>query len=580
MIKSTHSKLRIEKREVDSKFDNLGDGLPEFLRGIFLGRGISRKKELDRSLARLPLLDGFKGLGESVRLLEEALNNQENILIVGDYDADGATSTALAMLSLGAMGFKHVGFIVPDRFKYGYGLTPKIVELAKLRKPDLIVTVDNGISSIDGVMAAKNAGIKVLITDHHLPGLELPSADAILNPNQYGCSFPCKNLAGVGVVFYLLSALRARLRDTGWFSTNDIDIPNMADWLDLVALGTVADVVPLDHTNRILVHQGLLRIRSGKLRPGLKALLDLADKDLKKIVASDLGFSAGPRLNAAGRMDDMSIGIACLIENEPGAAREYALQLDQLNCQRRAVETDMQKEGLAILGRLQMDQKSLPWGLCLFDKDWHIGVVGLLASRIKDKIHRPVIVFADAGNEYKGSARSIPGLHIRDALEVIATANPKLISKFGGHAMAAGLSIKASDYIAFSMAFDEEVMRQLTPFDLENKVLIDGELTSEELSLKNGLLLRDSGPWGQQFSEPLFKGRFFLISQHIVGKNHLKLKLSVDGKQDKQLDAIAFNVDLNVWPDYKNKQVEVVYKLNINSWQGSESLQLMIEHFA
>jgi single-stranded-DNA-specific exonuclease len=580
LIKSTHSKLRIEKREIDSKFDDLGDELPEFLREIYLGRGISRKKELDHSLARLPLLDGFKGLEESVRLLEEALKNQENILIVGDYDADGATSTALAMLSLGAMGFKHVGFIVPDRFKYGYGLTPKIVELAKLRKPDLIVTVDNGISSIEGVIAAQDAGIKVLITDHHLPGLELPLADAVLNPNQHGCSFPCKNLAGVGVVFYLLSALRTRLRDTGWFAINDIDIPNMADWLDLVALGTVADVVPLDHTNRILVHQGLLRIRSGKLRPGLKALLDLADKDLKKLVASDLGFSAGPRLNAAGRMDDMSIGIACLIENEPGAAREYALQLDQLNCQRRAVETDMQKEGLAILGRLQMDQKSLPWGLCLFDKDWHIGVVGLLASRIKDKIHRPVIVFADAGNEYKGSARSIPGLHIRDALEVIATANPKLISKFGGHAMAAGLSIKASDYVAFSIAFDEEVKRQLTPFDLENKVLIDGELTSEELSLKNGLLLRDSGPWGQQFSEPLFKGRFFLISQHIVGKNHLKLKLSVDGKQDKQLDAIAFNVDLNVWPDYKNKQVEVVYKLNINSWQGSESLQLMIEHFA
>ena len=448
--------------------------MPSLLRKIYLGRQIFREEELDRSLAGLFLPNSLKGLEESIGLLEEALEQQQRVLIVGDFDTDGATSTALAMLALRAMGMKYVDFIVPNRFEFGYGLTPEIVDIAKQRNPDLIITVDNGISSIEGVIAAKEAEIKILITDHHLPGPQLPAADAILNPNQHGCDFPCKNLAGVGVVFYLLSALRRRLRETGWFEGNDIVPPNMAEWLDLVALGTVADVVPLDHTNRILVHQGLLRIRSGRSRPGLQALLALADKDPKKLVATDLGFIVGPRLNAAGRLDDMSIGIACLLENDPSTATEYALQLDQLNLERRKIEAGMQEEGVAILNHLEIDQKTLPWGLCLFDSNWHQGVIGLLASRIKDRVHRPVIIFADAGGnddtkEYKGSARSILGLHIRDALEAVATKHPGLVSKFGGHAMAAGLSINWTMHAIFNSRLKQACRKRGLQFSIISK---------------------------------------------------------------------------------------------------------------
>tara|TARA_B110000977_G_scaffold60426_1_gene82055 strand:+ start:424 stop:2184 length:1761 start_codon:yes stop_codon:yes gene_type:complete len=584
LIQPARIKPNIRHRQVDLELGHFDNKLPSLLRKIYLGRQIFREEELDRSLAGLFLPNSLKGLEESIGLLEEALEQQQRVLIVGDFDTDGATSTALAMLALRAMGMKYVDFIVPNRFEFGYGLTPEIVDIAKQRNPDLIITVDNGISSIEGVIAAKEAEIKILITDHHLPGPQLPAADAILNPNQHGCDFPCKNLAGVGVVFYLLSALRRRLRETGWFEGNDIVPPNMAEWLDLVALGTVADVVPLDHTNRILVHQGLLRIRSGRSRPGLQALLALADKDPKKLVATDLGFIVGPRLNAAGRLDDMSIGIACLLENDPSTATEYALQLDQLNLERRKIEAGMQEEGVAILNHLEIDQKTLPWGLCLFDSNWHQGVIGLLASRIKDRVHRPVIIFADAGGdddtkEYKGSARSILGLHIRDALEAVATKHPGLVSKFGGHAMAAGLSIKAKDYSTFSEAFDLEVRRQLTPSDLEAEIFVDGELTPEELNLQNGLLIRESGPWGQQFPEPLFQGTFYIASQRIVGEKHLKLLLSVDSNQRQLIDAIAFNVDMNSWPDEKKEKVQIVYKMDINFWQGRESLQLIVESF-
>jgi len=573
-----------KNREVNLKHNNFEDELSSLLKRIYLGRGVFNDEELDLSLKKLPLPNGFKGLKKSIALLEQALTQEQHVLIIGDFDVDGATSTALVILALRAMGLKNVDFIVPNRFKFGYGLTPGIVSLAKKSNPDLIITVDNGIASIDGVSAAKAAGIKVLITDHHLPGLQLPAADAILNPNQHGCDFPSKNLAGVGVAFYLLGALRSRLRDTGWFKKKSIVAPSMTQWLDLVALGTVADVVPFDHANRILVHQGLLRIRSGQLRPGIQALLDLAKKDHKRLIASDLGFTIGPRLNAAGRLDDMSIGIACLIENNPTIAKEYALQLDQLNHDRRKIEADMQEEGLATLDHINIDQKSLPWGICLFDSKWHQGVVGLLASRIKDRVHRPVIIFADAGvegaeKEYKGSARSIPGLHIRDVLESIATAHPELITKFGGHAMAAGLSLKSIDYAAFSQAFDIEVRRQLTPSDLESVVLLDGELTSEELSLENGLLIRESGPWGQHFPEPLFKGKFYIISQRIVGEKHLKLLLSLNDQGQQPIDAIAFNADMDFWLGPKKEKIDIAYKVDINFWQGRESLQLIVEFF-
>ena len=572
----------ITQRQIDPKLGQFSGSISPLLQRIYLGRGITSDEQLQRTLAKLPRPDALKGLSDGVALLEEALKQQQSVLIVGDFDADGATSTALTMLAMRAMGMQYIDFIVPNRFEFGYGLTPEIVALAQQRNPDLIITVDNGISSVSGVKAAKEAGIKVLITDHHLPGAVLPEADAILNPNQHGCDFPSKNLAGVGVVFYLLSALRSHLRETGWFETQNIIMPNMAEWLDLVALGTVADVVPLDQTNRVLVHQGLQRIRAGKTRLGIQALLDLAGKDRQRLVATDLGFTVGPRLNAAGRLDDMSIGIECLLETDPYLAREYAVQLDELNRDRRVIEADMQREGLAILDQLILDEEALPWGLCLFDADWHQGVVGLLASRIKDRIHRPVIAFADAGGEgdekeYKGSARSIPGLHIRDALDAVATGHPVLISKFGGHAMAAGLSLKAKHYPAFAEAFDAEVRRQLTPADLEAEIVTDGELSAEELSLETGHSLRESGPWGQHFPEPLFQGEFYIVQQRIVGEKHLKLLLAVDEQKQQLIDAIAFNVDTTIWPNPNTNKVQLVYKLDINVWQGRESVQLVVE---
>ena len=577
---------KIIQRKTDSIPHQFSDQIPPLLQRIYLGRGVTSDEQLERTLAKLPKPDSLKGLDAAVDLLANTLQSQQSILIVGDFDADGATSTVLTMLAMRSMGMQHIDFIVPNRFEYGYGLTPEIVELAQQHNPDLIITVDNGISSISGVEAAKAAGIKVLITDHHLPGAVLPVADAIVNPNQSGCDFPSKNLAGVGVVFYLLSALRSHLREQGWFVENNINEPNMAEWLDLVALGTVADVVALDQTNRVLVHQGLQRIRAGKTRPGIQALLDLAGKDRQRLVAADMGFSLGPRLNAAGRLDDMSIGIECLLAEDDFLAREHAVQLDELNRDRRVIEAEMQREGLAILDQLKLDEEELPWGLCLFDENWHQGVVGLLASRIKDRVHRPVIAFADAGGEtdgqrnvqeYKGSARSIPGLHIRDVLDAIATAQPGLISKFGGHAMAAGLSLEAKNFTAFQQAFDSEVKRQLTPEDLEAEIVTDGELTPEELTLKTGYLLRESGPWGQQFPEPLFQGEFYIVQQRIVGEKHLKLLLAVDENKQQLIDAIAFNVDTDTWPNPQLAKVSLVYKLDINVWQGRESVQLLVE---
>lgn len=583
---------KITQRITNLENSQFSDDIQPLLQRIYLGRGITSDEQLDRSLIKLPKPDNLKGLSEGVSLLAEALRKQQSVLIVGDFDADGATSTTLTLLAMRAMGMQNIDFIVPNRFEYGYGLTPEIVALAQQQSPDLIITVDNGISSMSGVKAAKEAGIKVLITDHHLPGTELPEADAILNPNQRNCEFPSKNLAGVGVVFYLLSALRGHLRKSGWFTENNLPEPNMAEWLDLVALGTVADVVPLDQTNRVLVHQGLQRIRAGKTCPGIQALLDLAGKDRQRLVAADMGFALGPRLNAAGRLDDMSIGIECLLANDDYLAREYAVQLDELNRDRRVIEAEMQREGLAILDQLNLngpneDESDLPWGLCLFDENWHQGVVGLLASRIKDRVHRPVIAFADASTmdsegkvedqEYKGSARSIPGLHIRDALEAVASSNPELISKFGGHAMAAGLSLKAVNYPAFAAAFDEEVKRRLTSADLEAEIATDGELATEQLNLETGYLLREAGPWGQHFPEPLFQGEFTIVQQRIVGEKHLKLLLAVDEQKQQLIDAIAFNVDTDVWPNQDADKIRLVYKLDINVWQGRESVQLMVE---
>ncbi len=570
---------KITRRSIDYEQINFSADISPLMQRIYAARGVYSDDELARQLNRLPHPRQMQGIDTAVDLLVEALRQQKRVLIVGDFDADGATSTALGVLALTAMGLRQIDYLVPNRFEYGYGLTPEIVALAAEKQPQLIVTVDNGISSVAGVAAAKKAGIDVLITDHHLPGRQLPQADAIVNPNQANCEFPGKNLAGVGVLFYLLSALRGKLRELNWFEDQGIAEPNLANWLDLVALGTVADVVPLDQLNRVLVYQGLQRIRVGKTRPGIQALLDLSGRKRERLVAADLGFAIGPRLNAAGRLDDMSIGIQCLLESDPSLAREYALQLDELNRDRRLIEADMQREALTILDQLHLDEEELPWGLCLFDTNWHQGVVGLLASRIKDRVHRPVIAFAeaDSGNEYKGSARSIPGLHIRDALDAVASRQPGLISKFGGHAMAAGLSIEAQNYPAFVEAFDAEVRRQLSKSDLEAEIFTDGELTTAEINLQTAQQLREGGPWGQHFPEPLFEGDFYLQQQRIVGANHLKMTLAIDADRQQLIDAIAFNVDTEQWPDHQRQKVRLIYKLDVNLWRGRESVQVLVE---
>jgi single-stranded-DNA-specific exonuclease len=559
--------------------EGLADSVHPRIQALYAARGITQPHQLSRSLKDIHSPNTLKGLEVAVVLLKHAVVAQKRILIVGDFDADGATSCALCVLVLKAMGVEWVNYLVPNRFEFGYGLTPEIVEVAKLQQPDLIITVDNGIASIDGVRCAKAAGISVVITDHHLPGDELPQADAIVNPNQRGCDFPSKNLAGVVVIFYVMAALRSALREDDWFTTMSIAEPNMADYLDLVALGTVADVVPLDHNNRILVYQGLQRIRSGKGRPGIKALIEIAGKSEQRLVASDFGFGLGPRLNAAGRLDDMSFGIECLMCPSESIAREMAIELDSLNKDRRAIETGMKNEAMALLEQLEVDNGTeISWGLCLYDAQWHQGVIGILASRIKEKYNRPVIVFANASDtEIKGSARSIAGFHIRDALDAVANANPGLLSKFGGHAMAAGLSLPKQNFVAFQQAFDTEVRRLLVASDLQAEVMSDGELSASEQNLAMAQLLREAGPWGQHFPEPIFDGLFNVVQQRLVGGSHLKLVL-MKPDDGQVIDAIAFNIDVDVWPDNAIKQVRAAYKLDVNEFRGQQSAQLLVEH--
>lgn len=549
------------------------------LHRIYAARGVLHERELQYQLLNLHK-PNFKGLDDAVSLLADAVVAQAKIIVVGDFDADGATSSALAVLALKAMGLPDVDFLVPNRFEYGYGLTPEIVAVAAAQQPDIIITVDNGISSIEGVSAARDLGIAVVVTDHHLPGAELPDADAIVNPNQLGCEFPSKNLAGVGVIFYVMNALRAELRQMGWFEESGIPEPNMASFLDLVALGTVADVVPLDYNNRILVAQGLQRIRAGVCRPGIKAMLEVAGKQAHKLVANDFGFALGPRLNAAGRLDDMSLGIQCLMCESEQLAREMAAQLDELNRDRKAIETGMQQEAMAMLQKtLQVDTASLPWGLCLFDETWHQGVIGILASRIKDKYHRPTIVFADVGDgQIKGSARSVQGFHIRDALDAVAARHPHLLQKFGGHAMAAGMSLTRENFDSFAQAFDDEVRRQLTHDDLQAIIVSDGELSAQDFSLQLASQLRDAGPWGQHFPEPIFDGDFYVQQQKLVGTNHLKMTLSLDAQGQQLIEAIAFNIDPTIWPNPQLQKVRAAFKLDINEFRGKTSLQLLIDY--
>jgi single-stranded-DNA-specific exonuclease len=563
-------------RRPNKDSQHLPDPLHPRLKQIYADRGVEDASQLERSAKALLHYNQLQGVDQAVSLLTQAIAQQQKIIIVGDFDADGATSTALCMLSLTAMGSVQHDYLVPNRFDFGYGLSPEIVEVAAQQKADVIMTVDNGIACFAGVEKAKALGITVIITDHHLAAETLPIADAIVNPNQPGCGFLSKNLAGVGVAFYLMLALRAKLKADNWFAQKQLPEPNLADLLDIVALGTVADVVPLDDNNRILVHQGLQRIRSNKCRPGIQAILEVAGRDSSRLVATDLGFVVGPRLNAAGRLDDMSLGIECLLTDSPQRARQIAVQLDSLNRERREIEGSMQQEAVKALDNLNFATEALPYGLVLYQADYHQGVIGILAGRIKDKYFRPTIAFAHQDDDtLKGSARSIPGLHIRDLLEEINNRYPDIIDKFGGHAMAAGLSLPLKNLAAFEQVFQQIAEENLKDKPLAGELISDGELQNDDFSLAFAQCLKDAGPWGQGFPEPLFDGEFQLMDQRLVGAKHLKMM--VKHQSGVLIDAIAFNVDLQQWPNPQCQQVSLAFKLDINEFRGKTSLQLMVE---
>ncbi len=561
----------IERESRASEVD-FGSAVPPVLQRVYAARGVTDAGDLDRSLSRLLPPAGLADAGKAARRIVRAIAAQESILIVGDFDADGATSVALGVSLLRRFGAADVQFLVPNRFEFGYGLSPEIVDLAANFDPDLLITVDNGVSSVTGVAAANARGMDVIITDHHLAGLELPDAYAIVNPNVVGSEFPSKNLAGVGVIYYLLGLVRAELRREGWFENRAE--PNLADWLDLVALGTVADVVPLDRNNRILVYQGLLRMRAGRCRSGIQALVEVAGRDLSRLTAQDLGYAVGPRLNAAGRLDDMSVGIRCLMAEDLAAARGQATALDELNRARRELELEMVRDAELLVSQQDLDVQN-QFGVCVYEPGWHQGIVGIVAGRLREKIDRPVIAFADAGDpapdELKGSARSLPALHIRDTLDAIAARHPGMLKKFGGHAMAAGLSLKRVHYERFARAFDAEVRRQLPDHAFQRTIETDGSLSETELSLDTARLLADAGPWGQGFPEPLFYDEFQLVSQRVVGEHHLKLVVK---QGQRVLDAIAFRQG----PVQGASRVRLAYRLSENTWNDRTTLQLVVEH--
>ena len=568
---------QLRRRTVDDSVV-LPQELHPLLKRLYASRGVRGEQDLERSVKGMLPWQQLNGMDKAVELLHNAFREGLRIIVVGDFDADGATSTALSVLGLRSLGCQNISYLVPNRFEDGYGLSPEVVDQAHARGAQMILTVDNGISSHSGVDRAHALGIPVIVTDHHLPGPELPAADAIVNPNLVDCEFPSKSLAGVGVAFYLMLAMRAHLRDCGWFEQQGLAIPNIAELLDLVALGTVADVVPLDTNNRILTWQGLSRIRAGKCRPGIKALIEIANREPQKLAASDLGFALGPRLNAAGRLDDMSVGVALLLSENIGEARMLANELDALNQTRKEIEQGMQVEALTLCQQLEMGNDELPYGLAMYHPEWHQGVVGILASRIKERFNRPVIAFAPAGDgTLKGSGRSVQGLHMRDALERLDTLHPGLMLKFGGHAMAAGLSLEEAKFEEFRQRFGDLVGEWLDPALLQGVVWSDGAITAQEMTLETAELLRDAGPWGQMFPEPLFDGKFRLLQQRLVGERHLKVMVEPIGG-GPLIDGIAFNVDTGCWPDNGVREVELAFKLDVNEFRGNRSVQLLIDH--
>lgn len=548
------------------------------VRRVLLARGIFDESAISLQLRDMHAPDSLSGIQAAALLLAEAVTQGQKILIVGDFDADGATGTTLAVLSLQAMGASNLAFRVPNRFEFGYGLTVPLVDTLADNPPDLLVTVDSGISCVAGVARARELGCRVIVTDHHLPGETIPQADAIVNPNSEGDQFPSKAMAGVGVMFYLLGVVRRVLREQGWFKPSRPE-PNLAQFLDLVALGTVADLVPLDHNNRVLVRQGLERIRRGMARPGLMALLRLGKRDYRYANAADLGFAVGPRLNAAGRLEDMATGIHCLLSEDPYEAMELAEQLDELNRQRKGMQEQMQQEAMEQVRQIidSLQQEELPAALCLFDEHWHQGIVGLVASRVKDAVHRPVIAFApesEGASVLKGSARSVKGLHIRDVLAYLDSHHPGLIQAFGGHAMAAGLTLGNEQLSLFQKVLPGAVTAVLDGAGLNNEILTDGELDAHEVSLELATAIEDMGPWGQRFPEPLFDGYFDIIDQRVVGGAHLKMIVrSVNGGEE--VDAIAFNRLPEDLPEAG--PARMLYRLGINRWRGDESCQLMVE---
>lgn len=566
--------------EIKPRSTNEHASLPGFDRvmsGVLSARGIANVAALDYGLKRLLPPQGLTNIGHAAELLSEAVTAGANIVIVGDFDADGATSCALAVRCLNAFGLQNVSYLVPNRFEYGYGLSPEIVGMAAMRQPDIIVTVDNGISSVAGVHAAQALGMSVLVTDHHLPGEEIPTADVIVNPNLPGDRFASKNLAGVGVIFYVMLAVRAQLRQMGWFTESGIAEPNMSQYLDLVALGTVADVVPLDQNNRILVQQGLQRIRSGQACAGIQALLTVGNRNPLRAVSSDLGFAVGPRLNAAGRLDDMSVGIECLLSDTSEKAMEIAAELDSLNKERRQVEQSMQQDAMAIVDKLSVDEAHKPAIYVLADETWHQGVVGLVASRIKERTHRPVLALApgDGENQWKGSARSVEGLHIRDVLARLDALHPGLMTKFGGHAMAAGLSVESKNLEKFKTALRQVTEEMTAGRDWSHVLWTDGSLTANEFTMELAEQLRQSTPWGQGFPEPVFDGEFEVIEAKVVGDTHAKLRLRpIDGQQ--QIDGICFGY-IDTHDALPTGTIRAAYRLDVNEFRERLSLQLMIQ---
>ena len=556
---------------------NLPDSIHPVLKRIYASRNIKSSEDLDYSLGSLIPYEELGGIDNAVILLQEMITQKKRILIVADFDADGATSCALAIRGLTAMGAKDVIYVVPNRFEHGYGLSPKIVDVALDHDPDLIVTVDNGISSISGVEHAKKNGIKVLITDHHLPGDKLPSADVIINPQLKENKFPSKNLAGVGVIFYILLALRAKLKADNWFDEKNIKYPNLANLLDLVALGTISDLVPLDKNNRTMVAHGLKLMRKNKSKAGISAILNQSGRQLSALTSGDLSFAIAPRLNAAGRLTDMSLGIECLLTDDKENATEMAKKLNQLNIERRKIQDNMEEQALTEFEKyLQDTSKKIPHGICIYNQNWHQGVVGILAAKIKEKFNRPVIVFAqECQGILKGSARSITELHIKDVFDEIARLYPELILTFGGHAMAAGLTIEESQFDRFSDVFNQVVNRYISSDSLEDQCLTDGELSDDDFSLPLALAIQNAGPWGQSFPEPIFVGQFKILDKRVVGESHLKLKLQ--SGNNNTLDAIAFNMTDDDWPS-KLEQIISTYRLGINNYRGHSQVQLFIEH--